>query len=224
MRSLPPEVAVKIESAWTATSQRLGNRLFDGPMVRLDSWQLKEEGLYLILSRTSYKPFLGTNLTHPELADQFGLHILANPLGLSAVLESSDGYLLLGRRNASVAYHPNRIHPFAGSATDGDVFAEMRRELAEEISLEEADITHLQCIGLAEDSQVRQPELIFRVVSRLMKDQIEQRLDTDEHDSIWAIRASREPVQGSMNNSQLTPIALASLAIWLARGANGNVY
>jgi hypothetical protein len=222
-RPLPPEVESKIESAWRAAVARLGKRLFDGPMVRLDSWRFDDGQLHLTFGHTSYKLFLGTNLTHPELADEFGPQVLANPLGLSAVLESSDGYLLLGRRNSNVAYHPNRIHPFAGSATDGNVFAEMRRELAEELSLGDADITQMKCIGLAEDRQIRQPELIFHVVSKLTKSQIEQRLNIEEHESIWAIRVSKQAVEETMNNPQFTPIATAALAIWLTGPAGTAV-
>ena len=40
---------------------------------------------------------------------------LANPVGVSPALLSADNFLIMGRRNASVAYYPNRIHPFAGA-------------------------------------------------------------------------------------------------------------
>ena len=85
-------------------------------MCRLERWTVSPDGsrLRLSLSETSYKPFYGTNMSHPELADRFGADVMANPVGVSPALETADGYLLLGRRNSAVAYYPGRLHPFAG--------------------------------------------------------------------------------------------------------------
>src|SRR5688572_13684152 len=130
---------------------------------------------------TSYKPFLGTNLTHPELADRHGPAILANPVGVSPALITADGWLMMGRRNASVAYYPNRVHPFAGALdpADPDPFAAIGRELAEELGFTEDDIAidGMHCTGIAEDVSIRQPELIFSVVSTRTRNEIESKLD-----------------------------------------------
>jgi hypothetical protein len=206
----PPAVERVIENAWQEARARLGDRLFDGPMMRLESWHINDGRLHLEFSPTSYKPFLGTNLTHPELAEKYGNNCLANPLGLSAALQSADGYLLFGRRNGSVAYHPNRIHPFAGSAVDLDVFAEIRRELAEELALKSEDIADIRCIGMAEDCAIRQPELIFSVISKRTKAQIEQSLDRAEHTELIAVK----PDSQSIASADWTPIAEATLQLW----------
>src|SRR5689334_13176984 len=70
-----------IESAWVAATARPGVFLFDGPMCRLESWEASAGRLGLKLSDTTYKRFLGTNLMHPELAEQYGPAALANPVG-----------------------------------------------------------------------------------------------------------------------------------------------
>jgi hypothetical protein len=210
----PADVLELIESAWAEGMKRIGSILYDGPMVRLESWRVDDGRLHLELGRTSYKIFWGTNLHNSNLADKYGRSVLANPLGLSAVLHSSDGFLLMGRRNARVAYYPNRVHPFAGSATESDVFAGIRRELREELALEETDITDVRCIGLAEDNSIRQPELIFSVQSSLTHQRIESRLDATEHSALVAIRATSTAVNFATKNPELTPIAQASLALW----------
>jgi hypothetical protein len=48
---------------------------------------------------------------------------------VSPALLTADGFLMMGRRNASVAYYPNRVHPFAGALDpgDADMFAAVRR-------------------------------------------------------------------------------------------------
>jgi hypothetical protein len=219
-RRIVPEVERAIDQAWHAASQRLGDKLFDGPMCRLENWSATPDRLELTLSRTSYRPFLGTNLFNAHLADTHGRDVLANPVGLSTALQTRDGYLLLGRRNDAVAYYPNRVHPFAGAlepADDLDVFAEIRRELREELHLTPDDIESIRCVGLAEDRALRQPELIFIAASTRTKSELEERLDRAEHIAAYPVTANRADVERAMNDPILTPIAVASLALWLER-------
>lgn len=209
--------------------------------------------LRLAFSTTSYKVFFGTNLSHPELADRYGPAVLANPLGVSPALETADGFLLLGKRNHAVAYYPGRIHPFAGSleATDldgtdppirplqrastdpasdpappdagPDVFAAVRRELAEELSLTDADLELIRCTGLVEDLRLRQPELIFRVRTSLSRAQVMAQVDPDEHHAGWAVPATPDGVAQAVREPLLTPIAVASLLLW-GRSAFGDAW
>jgi hypothetical protein len=179
--------------------------------------------LELELSRTSYKVFWGTNLTHADLADRFGPETLANPVGLSCALQSSDGYLMLGRRNDSLAYYPRRVHPFAGSLEPGDdvdVFANMERELSEELSLGTGDISQIVCVGMIEDLSLRQPELIFSVRSNQSRAGIEQRLDAGEHDACVAIEPKGDKLLEALNDAALTPVALGTGLLW-GRGLFG---
>ena len=217
-RPVIPEVEAAIERAWAETLSRPGVHLFDGPMCRLEDATASTSRLRLVLSPTSYKAFLGTNLTHPEFADRFGPRVLANPVGVSPALETSDGFLLLGRRSETVAYYPGRVHPFAGALEPkdaGDVFAAVRRDLAEELSLRDHDVTELRCTGLVEDDRLRQPELIFRARCALTRAEVEARVDPAEHRGLWAVRASPENVDRAKSDPALTPVAIASLLLWL---------
>ena len=99
-----------------------------------------------------------------RLAGRHGPSVMANPVGVSPAAETADGYLLLGRRSRSVAYYPNRVHPFAGALEPddgGDLFAAVRREL-DELSLRGDEVAEVRCTGIVEDENLRQPELIFR--------------------------------------------------------------
>ncbi len=214
---VPPEAAALIEEAWREAMERPGVKLFDGPMCRMESWAATPDRLELVLSLTSYKLFLGTNLTHPELAEQFGRQVLANPIGVSPALESADGYLLLGRRNSSLAYYPGGVHPFAGALEprDGlDLFGAVRRELAEELSFGDADVSEIRCTGIVEDVGLRQPEVIFRVHSPLTRDQIYGQVKRDEHHEGWAIPATSEAIESAVRDPALTPVAVAALVLW----------
>lgn len=216
-RRVVPEVERMIEEAWQAALKRPGVNLFDGPMCRMEGWEASPDLFSLALSVTSYKPFLGTNLAHPELAERYGREVMANPVGVSPALHTADDFLLLGRRNSSLAYYPNRTHPFAGALEPkdgGDLFAAVRRELSEELSFSDRDIAEIRCTGIAEDRALRQPELLFRVRSTLTRRQIEAQVHADEHGDSVAVPATPDAVAKVVLQPELTPVAVASLLLW----------
>jgi 8-oxo-dGTP pyrophosphatase MutT (NUDIX family) len=185
-----PDTHRLIDSAWRLAKQRLGDRLFDGPMCRFEGFdQPTADTLRLRVSRTSYRVFLGTNMAHPELPDAHR----ANPIGVSTLLVTSDGFAMLGRRNDSVAYYPRMLHPFAGSlepAESIELFTEARRELREELSLTDAQLRDLRLLGIVEDLRLRHPETILVAYCTFTRDEIESRLDAAEHTDCWACQAT----------------------------------
>jgi hypothetical protein len=212
-RAVVREVERAIDRAWAAASARLGPKLFDGPMLRLERCQASRDALRLWVSPTSYKPFLGTNLQNPHVAEQ----ARANPIGLSAALVTSDGWLMLGRRNASVAYYPNRIHPFAGSlepAEMSNVFDGVMRELEEELRFTPSDLAELRCIGLIEDARIRQPELIFSATSKRTRADVESMMDAGEHHACVAVAGTHEGIEKAIGDALLTPVAVGTLLLW----------
>lgn len=216
-RTRLPEVDRAIDAVWAEARARLGERLFDGPMCRLEGWSAGPAELRLDLSRTTYRVFYGTNLSHPEFAERYGRSVMANPVGVSPALETADGWLMMGRRNASVAYYPNRVHPFAGALDpdDATVFDAISRELAEELAFTPADITEMRCTGVAEDTSIRQPELIFRATSPRTRAQIEKQVDREEHHDSWSIPATAAGVDDALKDAALlTPVACAALLLW----------
>lgn len=222
--SWPGDVAPaneRIARAWDAAKSRLGDKLFDGPMCRMESFSRDavSDTLRLKLSTTSYRIFLGTNLTNPDLADAFGTHVLARPVGVSPAFITSDGWLMLGRRNASVAYYPNHVHPFAGALEPSDgwnPFNAVRRELREELGLHERDVIDIVCTGIVEDTILRQPEMIFAARSSLSRERIEAQVDDEEHHDSFAIRATAEAVAQALASSPepFTPVARAAMLLF----------
>jgi 8-oxo-dGTP pyrophosphatase MutT (NUDIX family) len=217
----PAEVQSLIDSTWAAALARPGVHLFDGPMCRLESWSASPHRLALTLSDTTYKRFLGTNLTNPHLADRYGRDVLANPVGVSPALLTADGYLMMGRRNGSVAYYPHRVHPFAGALdpADADPFAAVRRELNEELALTATDVADVRCTGIAEDLSIRQPELIFLATTNRTRAQIESALDPTEHHDSFAAPAEIAAIDAILlrpdeRAGEFTPVAIASLLLY----------
>ncbi len=215
-QTLPAELQDEIDRAWNTAIAAGRWKLFDGPMCRLDRFSAAER-LELELSRTSYKVFWGTNLHGKNVKERFGGEALANPLGLSCALQSADGFLLLGRRSATVAYYPSRVHPFAGALEPGDcvdVFSEIRRELAEELSLGGGDVAEIWCAGIVEDISISQPELVFAARTGLRRDELMAQLDKDEHEAIYAIQPEPSSVELALRDGAMTPVALGTILLW----------
>lgn len=216
-RRVVPEIERLIEQAWTELSQEPGIHLFDGPMVRLSSHTATPDRLDLATTDTTYKAFVGTNMAHPELATVYGPDVMANPVGVSPLLITADRYILMGRRNATLAYYPSRIHPFSGAMEpkDSHPFDSLYRELGEEVSLLRSDVAEARVTGIAEDHALRQCELIFRVLVRLTRDQVIAAVDRVEHHDTWFIPATAEAVEDALAAERdLTPVACAALLLW----------
>jgi 8-oxo-dGTP pyrophosphatase MutT (NUDIX family) len=226
-RRIEPEVEALIDTAWHDVLARPGVKLYDGPISRLERFDLAGDQLHLQLSQTSYRIFVGTNLYHPELADRFGPEVMANPVGVSTVLATADGKLLFGQRNASVAYYPRRTHPFAGSLEprdNCDIFAAARRELREELALSESDLGELTLLGLVEDRLIRHPELIFSVTTLLTETELITQMDRAEHHDTVAIPADRAGVEAAVGDKSFTPVGTACLLLWGRTHFGGDWY
>jgi len=213
----PAIVRGEIERVWSVMSQKPGVHLFDGRMCRLESFSAENGDLQMVLSETSYKSFAGTNMHNPQFGAQYGESAMANPLGISVALICADGFLVLGRRNERVAYYPGRIHPFAGALEpeDGmDVFGAIRRELAEELNLNEAESAQMKCLGMAEDRGLVQPELICYAEVEKTLAELRREVDEVEHDAIVAIAVAPEVFERELSSAKLyTPIALATILL-----------
>jgi hypothetical protein len=212
----PPGIQQLIDSAWEAAA-RSGVMLFDGPMCRIEGFDASASELSLRMSETTYRIFVATNLHHPELADQYGPEVLANSIGVSVLLRTADGFLVMGLRNESVIYYPNRLHPFAGALEPidgGDPFLAALRELHEEAGVLEPDLSEIRCIGIIEDHRLRQPELILRADTPLTRALMDARMVPEEHHELAAIEAADPAIRAALLNPALTPVAAGALLLW----------
>lgn len=210
-----------IDRAWDAANTQRGVELFDGPLCRLEDLAVDGDGLHLRLSPTGYRLFIGTNGRHPQWAEEYGRQVMADPVGTSAILLSSDGVLVFGRRSQRVALYPGFIHPFGGTleppaeATVLDPFAEMRRELMEEVGIDADDIADLRIIAVVEDRHLRQPELLYAARTRLTTATITQRLDRHEHSGCWMLPDEQQHLEAVLHSDDtITPVLAGALLAW----------
>lgn len=226
-RQTNQEVENIIENTWAAEvdcARQNGRKLYDGHLCRL--WECTHQGssINLVLGEVSFKEFLGTNLTHAYLRYFHGPEILADALGVSAALRTSDGFLLLGRRSQRVLYHAGRIHPIGGvlernGADTPQPFAAITEELAQETNLTGDHLGEIVCLGLVRDKHIVQPELIFDVVADAdvahARRLTSQAPDAEEHSELLAVRDHPAAVVTfiEQNYNELTPLALATLLL-----------
>ena len=213
----PAIVRAEIDQVWTMMGRKPGVHLFDGRMCRVESFSAEASELRMVLSETSYKSFAGTNMHNPQFGTQYGEPAMANPLGISVALISSDEFLAMGRRNERVAYYPGRIHPFAGALEPEDglnVFRAVERELNEELGLSESELAEMKCLGVAEDRGLAQPELICYAQVGKTLEELRRGVDDVEHDAIVSIEMRPEVFERELSGAKLyTPIALATILL-----------
>lgn len=170
---------LEIERLWKdalISERKKGVHLFSGNLYRLIGFRHLDRKLILSVGPTSYKEYYGTNLHHPEWYKQFGDQCLANPLGVSACLETLDKKILLALRSKRVAEHQGQIHVIpAGQLSPSrgmkrqhlktpDAFAHILKEMREELgAIEESNIKSFVCTGLIRNKENRKPELVFSI-------------------------------------------------------------
>ncbi len=237
-RATNEEIDSLIEQTWHRETTKAGQtnrRLFNGRLCRLVGLRNSEDGLSLTLGEVSFKEFLGTNLSNAYLRHLHGPEVLADALGVSSAVVTSDGFLLLGRRSHRVAYHGGRIHPIGGivepaddPANPPDPFGSMIAEMREELSLSPDQIVSIHCMGVVRDKHIVQPEMIFETkVSADVPTLIagaRQAKDSMEHAEVVPVRNHPAAVVSFMeqNAAELTPVALATLLLHGLRNWGGG--
>ena len=87
-----------IESSWRRRCQQAsadGVHLWDGQLCRLIDYRADAGELNMTLGPTSFREFVGTNLHNAHLRYSHGCDIMANPVGVSAMVSAEGRYLVL---------------------------------------------------------------------------------------------------------------------------------
>jgi len=145
-----------------------GIPLFDAPLFRLVEAESKPGGtLRLLLGDTGYKEYVTTRV--PEFAQGRKREELGNALSVCSVVETSDGCILLDKRQG-VDVYAGRYHVIGGffeRDRDSTVskqpapFEAMRREIREETGIQLADIHEQYCLGVVYDVATPHGEMCF---------------------------------------------------------------
>lgn len=227
-RPVNEQVERFIDSAWRRRCQQAqeeGLQLWDGRLCRLIEYRCDVNELDMTLGPTSFRDFVGTNLHNAHLRYSHGCDVMANPVGVSAVVSAEGRYLVLGRRSETVAYHAGRVHPIGGclepSPNGGvpDPFACIAQEVCEELGVPAEALQTPLCQGMVRDKHIHQPELMFDLALTTSVEEIRHLVATasgrQEHSDLVIVRDHPAAVVDFIERhlSELTPVALAALLL-----------
>lgn len=150
-----------------ALARKRNTPLYDAPLFRFIGAKKRQDTLELVLGDTSYKEYVTTR--EPAFAKLHTRQELGNPLAVCSVVETSDGYILLDKREG-VDVYVGRYHVIGGffereldidTLARPDPFAAMLREIREETGVPPEDSFAQYCLGVVYDLLTPHAELCF---------------------------------------------------------------
>jgi len=225
---LPDDFVRRAAAFWERLLAEGQRRIFNGALCRLESFREHDGFLHLALSRTCYRDLMFSNAHAEELINNFGESGPARALGISAIIETVDGYLPLIRRSAHVGEAPGgldviggHVHPDEHMRNDApEVFLAIKDEIQSELGIPADRLDHIVCCGVAENRRHRKPELAFFVPLPLTMQEVQRLAKTareaEEYAELFAVRAERAALQEfvAANHADLTPAALGCFHLY----------
>jgi len=167
---ITPEILAWMDAQWEhklKLAREQKSLLYESQLFRFVSLQSCADGtLQLVLGDTTYKEYV-TSRT-PEFAQGRTRHALGNAMAVCSVVETSDGAILLDKRQGVDGYQ-GRYHVIGGffererdmAGVVPDPFSAMRREIREETGIQSTDIVEAYCLGGVYDLGLPHGELCF---------------------------------------------------------------
>jgi 8-oxo-dGTP pyrophosphatase MutT (NUDIX family) len=166
---ITPTIQAWMDTTWEqllAQAREKGIPLFDAPLFRYVHAASHPDGtLHITVGDTGYKEYVTTRI--PEFAQQHARQELGNALAVCSVVETSDDYILLDKRQG-VDVYVGRYHVIGGfferdldMATNPDPFAAIRREIREETGIQATDIKEQFSLGVVYDLTTPHAEMCF---------------------------------------------------------------
>lgn len=157
------------ENFWQKALKSKTN-LFNGRLSSLVSAKTPNGKLILTLGEICYRDQMFSNNMMQVWAPEKKRKYAAHGLGISAIVETVDGHVLMILRSENVSDHENlldvlggHVHPqkHALNGSTPEVFYAIEDEIHCELGVEFRDITKTVCIGLVENVEWLKPELVF---------------------------------------------------------------
>ncbi|NOY79255.1 MAG: hypothetical protein GXO76_15490 [Calditrichaeota bacterium] len=202
--------------------------LFNGPLAELESFRIEESRLFLNLRPSDYRAFMYSNFHRQEILHDYARQFVNQGLGISAVVRTGDGTIVLMKRSEQVGEYPGMLDVFGGHIEPGrhtvnglpDPCLGIREELREELGLSSKDIRDLRVIGMIRNAETTKPELVFLADSSLsvedLREKAKRAADAGEYDSLVPVADTRGILQNYLaeNADHFSPSGLGSLWVY----------
>lgn len=195
---------------------------YDGTLVRLKSFSITKSNVVFHCQPTYYSRYLVSR--NKEFVENHGAEYLANPTGLTIIVISSCRTVVVTRRSNANEQNPGALYFVGGfaevhaGAIPVNFLSDAKRELDEELGVNEAQITKLRIIGLAYDPVILHPELTLIAELSIDFNKVQKQWhsakDQHEADSLYGIS-----IRGfvSPNGSQELPEARQTWSYKMSR-------
>ncbi len=229
----PPELFRAEQLFWNSLLQANPEKhLFNGALAQLDGFSFDSAALTLRLSATDYRAFLyhqsQREKSQPASGEGFG----SQALGISAVVRTSDGFLVLMKRSDRVGEYPNCLDVFGGHIdpiahqTKGkpDPCKAIGAELEEELGVHAEEIAPVKVFGLIRNLENGKPELIFAAPLSLNSDELADRAknaaDRFEFSELLFLPDQKASLASFLKNHthDFSPSGFGSLLLYLSGG------
>ncbi len=185
-----PEIQAWMDTLWQqklTQAQQRNTPLFETQLFRFVAASSQADGtLHITMGATSYKQYVTTRV--PDFAQGRARSELGNPLAVCSVVETSDGSILLDKRQG-VDVYVGRYHVIGGFferhldqvGSLPDPFGAVRREIREETGIQSDDIRDQYCLGVVYDLQMPHGEMCFLTRLHIPLDEVLRRVP-EEHE------------------------------------------
>lgn len=155
------------------------------PLYRLDSLETTGHRLILHTSPTDYAEHLLTNVDHPQWRAERGDDVMADAIGVSGVLRTADGFVLVGRRSGRTHEAPGAFHVIpSGHPHPPQTVAEaIGAELHEELGLHPDRLDEAHVTGVIRALPSGKPEVTTMLTTSLTATEV--RAAWEEADERW---------------------------------------
>ena len=198
---ISPSIQAWIDAFWEqklAIAREQNIPLFDAPLYRFVEVEAKADGtLHLVLGDTGYKEYVTTRVL--EFSQGRKREELGNALSVCSVVETSDGYILLDKRQG-VDVYVGRYHVIGGFferdrdstvSKRPDPFGAIRREIREETGILQSDIREQFCLGVVDDTATPHAEMCFLTCLTIPLTEVHNRLpEEDEIKQLEMLKAT----------------------------------
>lgn len=232
--SITPSIQQWMDALWQqklAIAHKKGTRLFDSQLFRLEQATASSDGmLHLVLGNTSYKEYVTTR--EPDFASGRNRSELSNALGVCSVVETSDGSILLDKRQGVDAY-VGRYHVIGGfferdldstsmsdttaTTVQPNPFAAISREIREETGIQSADIREQYCLGAVYDVTLPHCELCFLTRLNIPLQEVHTRVpEEDEIKQLHTLHVTAESLRDFIftNHGNISPTGEPNLLMY----------
>jgi NUDIX domain-containing protein len=185
-----PAIQAWMDTLWEqklAAARKQNIPLFDAPLFRFVEVEAQDDGtLHLVLGDTGYKEYVTTRV--PEIAQGRRRDELGNALSVCSAVETSDGYILLDKRQG-VDVYVGRYHVIGGFferdldstvTKQPDPFGAIRREIREETGILQSDIHEQYCLGVVYDTATPHAEMCFLTCLSIPLSEVHDRIPEED--------------------------------------------